>query len=108
MLQWWQSGMLTELDATGAPSALFLLQSQIAGIRPEMSGQLQCHPTRQTLLVTRAGEARNGYGRDRESGGAYSTHPAELSKICLARLPNFRVCFAKPCLPRVYAAALRR
>jgi hypothetical protein len=54
--------MLTELDATGAPSALFLLQSQIAGIRHEMSGQLKCHRKRQTLLVTRVGEARNGYG----------------------------------------------
>jgi hypothetical protein len=54
--------MLTELDATGAPSALFFLQSQIAGICHEMSGQLQCHGTRQTLLVTRVGEARNGYG----------------------------------------------
>src|SRR5262245_8362400 len=62
MLQWWQSGMLTELDATGAPSSLFLFKSQIAGIRHEMSGQLQCHGTRQTLLVTRVGEARDGYG----------------------------------------------
>src|SRR5262245_19510232 len=39
--------------------------------------------------------------RDRESGGAYSTHPAELSKICLARLPLLRVSFAKPSFARV-------